>query len=190
MKKNFKIINKIIITLFILTFIPLLVSLIFILFHTRSGTLLKSDAIVVFGAAVHKNIGPSYTLRNRTLHAAELFKKKLAKYIVVSGAGNENEPLEMKKILVNDGIPEKFILIDNNGYNTKMTIINVKKIMKKQDWKKIIMVSSKYHLGRIHLLSYRKGIPYQGSAPKSIFFAKLLYFYFRECVALIYYLIF
>jgi vancomycin permeability regulator SanA len=168
---------------------PLLICFLFILSRKKGSELIQSDAAIVFGAKV-KATGPSYTLLNRTEHAAYLYKKGFCKYILVSGAGNQDEPHAMEKILINNGIPEASIIKDLYGHTTKKTIQNAKKIMNENSWKSVIMVSSKYHLARISVACKKERIKYAGSAPDTIKFAKLNYFYIRETFALLYYLIF
>ncbi len=168
---------------------PLFFSLFYILLSRKKNNIKKADAVVVFGAKV-KPSGPSYTLLNRTKHAAKIFLEKNTHTIIVSGNGKDNEPEEMKKILIKQGIPEKTIIMDNHGFNTLKTIKKVKQISSEKQWENIVMVSSKYHLARIKIFCKREGIKHQVSAPDTILFSKLYYFYFRETIAVLYYLIF
>ncbi len=170
-------------------FIPLIFSLTYIFIKRIKVKNYKAELAVVFGAKV-KPAGPSYTLLNRTKHAANLYKNKLVDYIMVSGNGNENEPAEMKKILLNCGVEEKAVILHNQGYNSRKTIRRALALCLQNNWKNTIMVSSKYHLARIHLLSKKEKLKIQISAPDTIYFKKLIYFYFREAIAILYYLLF
>ncbi len=169
---------------------PFIISCFWVLSQSSgSKRLSPANAAVVYGAGV-KDTGPSYTLINRTLHAAHLYKNNLVQFIFISGSGKDRETDEMLKMLIRENIPKDKIFMDPKGFNTLATVQNFKKLMTKQGWKNAIMVSSKYHLARIRFFCKKNNISYQGSAPESIFFPKLPYFYFRETVALLYYLIF
>lgn len=159
----------------------------------RSPRLEPADAIVVFGAALHAN-GPSPTLRLRTLHAAELYRRGLAPRIVCSGAVGDtgSEPAAMAALLREQGVPQDAIVLDEDGVTTRATITNLAQLGGGA-WRKILAVSSTFHVYRIVEEAQRQGITAlpaparRGPAPDLASALALLRFdvrqYAREVVA-------
>lgn len=105
----------------------------------------KSDSIVCLE-------GDDY---NRIEKTARLFKKKLARNIVVSG-GYDNPPFsipakELAKFLVKKRIPLQKIILEEKSQNTHEQALEVMKLAKKKKWKKIILVASHFHQPRAYL---------------------------------------
>ncbi|MGZ8263963.1 MAG: YdcF family protein [Burkholderiales bacterium] len=125
---------------------------------TRAQPLVEGDAIVVFGAAVWEG-GPSATLRRRTLRSAELYKQGLAPVIVCSGgfSGGVSEPRAMAEILIAEGVPPSAIVLDEAGVTTRETILSILQLGRGQ-WRRVLAVSSPFHLLRIVEESRRRGI--------------------------------
>lgn len=159
----------------------------------RSPRLEPADAIVVLGAALHAN-GPSPTLRLRTLYAAELYRRGLAPRIVCSGAVGDtgSEPVGMAALLREQGVPEDAIVLDEDGVTTRATITNLAKLGGGA-WRKVLAVSSTFHVYRIVEEAGRQGITAlaaparRGPAPDLASALRLLWFdvrqYAREVVA-------
>lgn len=104
------------------------------------------DCILVLGAGI-KNDKPSKTLKDRLDKTVELYEYGVSKKIVLSGDkhGNYNEPLVMKNYLVENGVNEEDIELDEKGFSTYESIYNIKNKFK---YKNIIIVTQKYHLYR------------------------------------------
>lgn len=93
----------------------------------------------------------------------ELFKKEFAPKILISGnnvrVGKPDETDvfhdtkldEIKFFLLKNGVEEKDILVDDQSLNTASHPKNVLVFAKKNNWKKIILVSSPYHQLRVFL---------------------------------------
>lgn len=92
----------------------------------------------------------------------DLYKKSIAPKIIISGnneligRGKRNDEndvhlLELKKELINNGIPETVIMVEDTSLNTKDQAQNVIKLAKENKWEKIIVVTSLYHLLRAYL---------------------------------------
>lgn len=124
----------------------------------RTQRLVEADAIVVFGAAVWPD-GPSATLRHRTLRGAELYKLGLAPVVVCSGgfSGGVSEPRAMADILVAEGVPAAALVLDEEGVTTRATIVSIGALGAGR-WRRILAVSSPFHLLRIVEESRRRGI--------------------------------
>jgi uncharacterized SAM-binding protein YcdF (DUF218 family) len=117
-----------------------------------------ADAIIVFGAAVWPS-GPSTTLRLRTLHAADLYRRGVAPRVVCSGgsSGGRSEPDVMAELLRAHGVPVSAIVLDENGVTTRATFDSVV-VLGCGEWRRIVAVSSPYHVFRIVAEGRRHGI--------------------------------
>jgi hypothetical protein len=100
--------------------------------------------------------------RARMIAAGHLFQKgDLAEnFFVTTGKTNylENEPDApgesevAKEELVKRGIPEENIFLENESKNTKQGIIGILKAALGHGWKKILILSSDYHMPRVKAL--------------------------------------
>ncbi|NUM33961.1 MAG: YdcF family protein [Candidatus Brocadiae bacterium] len=79
-----------------------------------------------------------------------------------------NEPEDMKKSLIQLGIPEDAILCDFEGFNTLESITRAKKIF---GLDKIIVVSQKFHNERAIFIALQKGIHAIGFNAKDVDFS-------------------
>ena len=152
----------------------------------------EADAIVVFGAALYAD-GPSPTLRLRTLHAGELYRRGLARRVVCSGAvgATGSEPAAMAALLREQGVPESALVLDEAGVTTRATIASLVRIGGGA-WRTILAVSSPSHVYRIVEEARRHGVTahpapaWRGPAPDRASALRLLAFdarqYARELV--------
>ncbi|HXJ81550.1 MAG TPA: peptidoglycan DD-metalloendopeptidase family protein, partial [Candidatus Methylomirabilis sp.] len=117
-----------------------------------------ADAIVVFGAAIWAT-GPSATLRLRTLRGVELYERGLAPVVVCSGgsSGRGSEPRLMADLMVAQGVPASALVFDEAGATTRATITSLRRLGG-GTWRRILAVSSPFHLFRIVEESRRQGI--------------------------------
>ena len=105
------------------------------------------DCILILGAGIWGN-RPSYMLEDRLLEGANLYNKKIAPKIIVSGDhGKEeyNEVKVMKDFLIAKGIPSNDIFMDHAGFSSYDSMYRAKDIFKV---KKLVIVTQKYHLYR------------------------------------------
>lgn len=105
------------------------------------------DCILILGAGIWGN-RPSYILEDRLLEGANLYNKKIAPKIIVSGNHRDeeyNEVKVMKDFLIAKGIPNQDIFMDHAGSSTYDSIYRAKYIFKV---KKIVIVTQQYHLYR------------------------------------------
>ncbi|OGZ18331.1 MAG: hypothetical protein A2Z68_00325 [Candidatus Nealsonbacteria bacterium RBG_13_38_11] len=105
----------------------------------------QSDAIICLeGDGLH-----------RLKFSTKLFKEKLAKKILVSG-GLNNLPFSIPaeksaKELIKMGVPAKNIIIENKSQDTYQQGREAMKIIRKNKWKKVILVASHFHQLRAFL---------------------------------------
>jgi SanA protein len=115
--------------------------------------------------------------------AVELFKAGKIKFVIVSGDNSKetyNEPVEMKKALVNRGIPEKVIFLDFAGLRTFDSVIRAREIFGQNSF---IVVSQKFHNERAVFIARKYGIEAYGFNAKEVEAFKGLKTKLREFLA-------
>jgi uncharacterized SAM-binding protein YcdF (DUF218 family) len=124
----------------------------------RAQRLEPADAIVVFGAAVW-GAGPSVTLRLRTMRGVELYERGLAPVVVCSGgtSGGVSEPRVMADLMVAHGVPASALVLDEAGVTTRATLTSLR-VLGGGNWRRILAVSSPFHLFRVIEEARRHGI--------------------------------
>jgi uncharacterized SAM-binding protein YcdF (DUF218 family) len=138
----------------------------FILQATENPPPTPVDLAVVFGHRVMNDGSASDTLRARTMAGVDLYKRHLARRILVSGQIDkmhdghwESEATAMRNVCLQEGVPDQDILMDPIGVNTRATVFNATKLMRQNDWHTVVGVSSDYHLLRIRLTFADAGMP-------------------------------
>ena len=128
------------------------------------------DYIIVLGAQVKEN-GPSVVLKYRLDRAVSYLKENINTLVIVSGGQGVNEPATeasvMKKYLINEGINEERIIIEDQRNTTKENLINSKKLI--GDNKSIGIVTNNFHMYRALLIGEKYkvnavGIPSNSNA--------------------------
>lgn len=128
------------------------------------------DYIIVLGAQVKEN-GPSVVLKYRLDRAVSYLKENINTLVIVSGGQGVNEPATeasvMKKYLINEGINEERIIIEDQSNTTKENLINSKKLI--GDNKSIGIVTNNFHMYRALLIGEKYkvnavGIPSNSNA--------------------------
>jgi uncharacterized SAM-binding protein YcdF (DUF218 family) len=125
-----------------------------------SDVLAKADAVVVFAGGVGESGRPGQGYQERVQQAVSLYKQGLASHIIFSSGYTYifHEPLVMKALAVSLGVNENAIILEDKAKNTYENVVNVDKILEKKGWRKIILVSSPYHMRRVFLV-IRKNAP-------------------------------
>lgn len=104
----------------------------------------------------------------RILAAVELYKAGKIKYILISGDNRRedyNEPEEMKKTLMQKGIPEKFIYLDYAGFRTLDSVIRAKEVFGQNQ---LTIISQRFHNERAIYLAEKNGINAIGYNAKDV----------------------
>lgn len=126
------------------------------------------DYIIVLGAQV-KESGPSVVLRYRLDRAVSYLKENDNTLVIVSGGKGINEPATeasvMKEYLINEGINEERIIIEDKSNTTKENLINSKKITR--DNKSIGIVTNNFHMYRALLIGKKYKVNAVGIPSKS-----------------------
>ena len=133
--------------------------------HGRSGSSSNADIIVLFAAAAYSH-GPSPELAARLNHAVKLYERGRAPMILCSGGhpGPNSEPKVMRRALIEAGVPDDAILIEETGSSTRRTLAAVERLGNGR-WTRILAVSSPYHMYRIVTEARRLGLSVVASAP-------------------------
>ena len=90
--------------------------------------------------------------------AAALFKAGKVKALIVSGDNGTqgyDEPTEMKRVLVQMGVPEAKIVCDYAGFRTLDSVVRAKEVFGQQ---RVIFVSQRFHNARAIYLARAFGI--------------------------------
>jgi len=112
----------------------------------------KADAGVILGAAVWGGNRPSPVLRERINKGYEIYEKKYATRLILTGGGSPNELTEAevsKNELIKYGVEPKNLLVEDKSNSTNEQIQYVRdKYYKKMKFTRIIIVSDNFHLFR------------------------------------------
>lgn len=152
----------------------------------------SSDVAVVLGNKVELDGKPSERLQGRLDRAVELYKKKYFNYIIVSGGiGQEgfDEAIVMKNYLIENGVPDKNILLDQEGYNSYRTAQNTKTIMGDMNLESVTIISQFYHISRTRLAFKKLGFEHVYTAHAKYFEIRDIYSLAREFFAFYKYLL-
>ncbi|MBL0846500.1 MULTISPECIES: YdcF family protein [Mammaliicoccus] len=179
----------------VISFFFYYLNLIFILHNLYSWILSgvakrkKSDFIIVLGAGI---IGEKVTplLKARLDKAIKLKKKSLDTLIIVSGGQGPDEKISeaeaMRRYLVDQGIRNEDIIMEDKSTNTEENLVFSNKIMDKYKSEAIAtIVSNHFHILRAAFLSKKLNMnaTVTGGSSKSYFYPNA---YIREYLAILY----
>ena len=148
--------------------------------------LFKADAALVLGNSVFPDGTLSPRLRGRVERGMELYKSGLVPKIVVSGGlGKEGhyEGAAMAAWLVANGVPERDVVIDNEGINTASSAKNFAALCDAHGFQSVIVVSQFFHISRCRLALNQAGVEKIGTAHSRVYSTRDVYATLREVVA-------
>jgi uncharacterized SAM-binding protein YcdF (DUF218 family) len=121
----------------------------------------KSDSIIVLGCRV-RGTTPSRFLIARLEEGLRLYNEGYGKYIIVSGGQGPGEDISeaeaMRRYLVEEGVKDSAIIMEDESTSTMENLINSKKKMDELGLKNAVVVSNKYHLKRASIMAERAKI--------------------------------
>lgn len=175
--------------LFVISVIALFLWLMYcytvIITHPFDDEVQQADAAIVLGAALW-NDRPSPALKERLNHALELYLDKKVAYIIVSGGKgvqNLSEAEGMRNYLIEQGVIENHILLEQHATNTYENLLFTQAIVNKHQFNKVVIVSHAYHAYRTdRIAKYLNYEQYQVSGIESLVLNKP-YHYTREVLA-------
>ena len=121
------------------------------------------DCILVLGAGLRSDGAPSDMLADRLDVAIGLYNDGASDVILLSGdhsGFDYDEVTAMENYCIDNGIPQSAIIKDGKGYSTYESMQNLKNEGK---YKKIVVVTQKYHLYRAIYISEKMGIEADGA---------------------------
>lgn len=138
--------------------------------HLPDAPLPRTQAIVVLSSGVEPAIAPQPTVAldsetaNRLLYGVQLYQRKLAPIVIVSGGRlpwSKNEPPlseGMAEVIELMGVPKSAIVQEAASANTYENAAYVRTILKERQISRILLVTSAMHMPRALALFQRQGI--------------------------------
>lgn len=156
-----------------------------------------ADAIVVLGASQWDG-RPSPVFQARLDHAWDLYSNKLSDKIILTGGIGEGENLSEakagKSYLLEKGVKENNLFMEERGRTSKESLDEVGRILKDQDLDAVILVSDGFHMMRLKKMAHDLGIKASASPVKDSPIERnglvRLKYYVRESGVYVLYLIF
>lgn len=114
----------------------------------------KADAIVVLAGGVGESGKAGQGYEERVEAGVRLFKKDYAQNLIFSSGYVFvfKEPDVMKALALSLGVPENRIILEKKAANTYQNAMYVNEILNQKHWKRIILVSSPFHMRRVALV--------------------------------------
>jgi uncharacterized SAM-binding protein YcdF (DUF218 family) len=118
----------------------------------------SADAIVVLGAAQYEG-RPSPVLRARLDHAVDLWARRLAPRVIVTGGrgvgDTTSEAAVGMRYLVQRGVPADSISMDTEGLTTSQSMVAVRRLLGSKSYPSLLIVSDPFHMLRLAILARR-----------------------------------
>lgn len=122
------------------------------------------QVMIILGCRVMPWGEASILLQDRLNRAAEYLAEHPGMTVVVSGGQGADEPDSeanvMRDILVEKGVPEESILLEDESFSTWENLLNSIELLADEGYdvtEDILVVSNGFHLGRVHMLWNRMG---------------------------------
>ncbi len=130
-------------------------------FYGRRDEARPADVIVVAGAAQY-NGHPSPVLEARLDHAVELYRRGIAKTLIMTGGqapgDTVSEAVVSRRYAVRAGVPRGAILVETTGMTTRESMEAVGRLMHARRMRTAVLVSDPFHMLRLKLLARRMGV--------------------------------
>lgn len=135
-----------------------------------SNDVSSADAIVVLGGTIWGTSPPRLEIEegsgSRLVPAARIYRRGKAPFVVVSSGVEylkadgtpRSEAEDMRDFLIDQGIPGKVIVTEGRSRNTDENAKYVSEIGKERGWKKVILVTSAFHITRAVAVFKKYGV--------------------------------
>ena len=129
----------------------------------------SGQVLVVLGGGTEPASPPRTTVEingagDRVLYAAELYREGKAPFILLSGgdiewlsSGSTTPAQDMAALLVQMGVPESALWLENESKNTYENALYAKEFLDEQDINQILLVTSAMHMPRAVALFEKQG---------------------------------
>lgn len=124
------------------------------------------DAVVVLGAQVLASGSPSPPLRRRLEHGVSVWRRRGADVLVTSGGrgdGPVSEAETMRRLALGLGVPEDRIVAEDRSTTTLEHAVEVAALCERNGWRRVVIVTDRYHLPRALFLFRRLGLDVEGA---------------------------
>ena len=126
-----------------------------------------AEAIVVFGTAQYDGV-PSPVLAARLDHAVDLYRKRLAPVIVVTGGNqpgdNFTEATASANYLIRRGVPDEDVLREVSGRSSWQSLAATAAFLAEREISEVLLVSDPFHSRRTRAMASELG-PEAHSSP-------------------------
>lgn len=127
-----------------------------------------ADVIIVLGAGLRPDGAPSAALRRRASHAATLYERGYAPRLLCSGGYpsariQRSEGNACREVLLELGIPDHAIFIEERSRSTEENAVYSKQVMEQNGWQTALVVSDPYHLFRAGIIFTQVGVSHSVS---------------------------
>ena len=131
----------------------------------------RADALIVLGARIQPDGQMSHALQYRCETALKYWQEGLARPIFLCGGQCTMDPCPeagvMKAFFLQNGVPEKCLIVEDQSTNTIQNLRNAKAIMEERGYACAAMITSDYHLTRALWIARDVGIHVWGIAAPS-----------------------
>lgn len=144
------------------------------------------DIGIVLGAALW-NGQPSPALKERCNLAIELYHRGQVDRLILSGGLGENgisEAEGMRQYLVERGVKNEHLILEDRSTNTKENLLFTSKILQNEKSKQLVLITHDYHMYRALNYAHQVGLS-PDAAPVHSKVLFIPYHKARECLALI-----
>lgn len=145
-------------------------SVVAVILWGRRDAVDPADVIVVLGAAQYAG-RPSPVLRSRLDHAFDLWKARMAPAVILTGGQGEGDTTSEAEVgrayLRKRGIPAASMLLETKGRNTDESLDAVVELMRGARLEHAILVSDPFHMLRLQLLSWQRGLRVSASPTRT-----------------------
>lgn len=142
-----------------------------------------ADCIIVLGAGIDDDGGPSPILEDRLIKGLELYDEGVSRKLLMSGDHGRVEHDEvnlMKNYAIEQGVPSESVFMDHAGFSTYETMYRARDVFQAQ---KVVIVTQSYHLYRAVYIANQLGLDAYGVSTDPRYYGGELYREAREILA-------
>lgn len=164
MRSTVRFIRRVVIVGMLATFTAWIISAVAVLIWSSRDEARPAQAIVVLGAAQYSG-KPSPVLRARLDHGLNLWERKLANVLILTGGtgvgDTTSEAAVGRTYAKKRGVPDTLILVENEGRTTSESMKAVAGMLEVRGLNSALLVSDPFHMLRLRILARRFGFtPY------------------------------
>jgi uncharacterized SAM-binding protein YcdF (DUF218 family) len=160
-RRAFKIARRVAVAAFAIVFVYLCVVFVQVWMAARRDDARPADAIIVLGAAQFDG-RPSKILAARLDHAIDLYRRKIAPVVVVTGGKQPGDRFTEASVgaeyLHEHNVPESAILRETTGRTSWQSLAAAARFLKERNMRSVVLVSDPYHSARIEDVAHAVGL--------------------------------